>query len=541
MSGGAEQGPGPLQDLVPDDAPGSREIGFSVPRRYNAAAILFDNLAAGRGDKIAVHEDAGTVTYAELCAQACRIGNALLDAGLRRGDRVLLFLDDTAAYPAALFGAVRAGLVPMLVNTLSTPDLLRFYLEDSAARAVIADAAFAGLFTADLLAGTEVRLAVAVNGAAPQDSPLRDGDAWFAGFPDDLAAADTHADEMCFWMYSSGSTGRPKGVVHLQHDMPYIAESYARHVLQVAEGDICFSVPKIFFAYGFGNALVFPFHVGAATVLMTGRPTPARVFDTVRRHRPTLFFGLPTLYTALARAPEAADADLSSVRLCISAAEILSAEIFEAWRTRFGHRIVEGLGSTEVLHIYLSNTPEQQKRGAAGRRVPGYELKLTDRDGHPVGPGEEGILWVRGDSAAPCYWNRPDKTAETMRDGWIWTGDRFDVDADGFHYFRGRADDLVKVSGQWVYPLEIELCLADHPQVRECAVLAVEMADRRMTLRAYVVLLDGAAGPEVTKELQDFVKRRLLPFKYPREVVYLPELPKTGTGKIDRQALKQQV
>ena len=541
MSGGAEQGPGPLQDLVPDDAPGSREIGFSVPRRYNAAAILFDNLAAGRGDKIAVHEDAGTVTYAELCAQACRIGNALLDAGLRRGDRVLLFLDDTAAYPAALFGAVRAGLVPMLVNTLSTPDLLRFYLEDSAARAVIADAAFAGLFTADLLAGTEVRLAVAVNGAAPQDSPLRDGDAWFAGFPDDLAAADTHADEMCFWMYSSGSTGRPKGVVHLQHDMPYIAESYARHVLQVAEGDICFSVPKIFFAYGFGNALVFPFHVGAATVLMTGRPTPARVFDTVRRHRPTLFFGLPTLYTALARAPEAADADLSSVRLCISAAEILSAEIFEAWRTRFGHRIVEGLGSTEVLHIYLSNTPEQQKRGAAGRRVPGYELKLTDRDGHPVGPGEEGILWVRGDSAAPCYWNRPDKTAETMRDGWIWTGDRFDVDADGFHYFRGRADDLVKVSGQWVYPLEIELCLADHPQVRECVVLAVEMADRRMTLRAYVVLLDGAAGPEVTKELQDFVKRRLLPFKYPREVVYLPELPKTGTGKIDRQALKQQV
>ncbi|MEQ8344138.1 MAG: benzoate-CoA ligase family protein [Sneathiellaceae bacterium] len=531
---------GPVADPVPADAPGSREIGFAKPARYNASAILFDNLAAGRGDRIAVHAEDGSLSYAALCARACRIGNALLSLGLSRGDRVLLYLDDTPAYPAALFGAIRAGLVPMLVNTQSTADLLRFYLEDSGARAVIVDAAFAGLFTAELLAGSGLAGAFAVNGPPPGGSALRDGDAWFAGFPDDLPAADTHADEMCFWMYSSGSTGRPKGVVHLQHDMPFIAASYGRHVLQVGPGDICFSVPKIFFAYGFGNALVFPFAVGAATVLLAGRPTPQRVFDAVSRHRPTLFFGLPTLYTALVHDPAAEAADLSSLRLCISAAEILSAEIFDLWQARFGHRIVEGLGSTEVLHIYLSNTPEAQKRGAAGRRVPGYELKLTDRDGAPVADGAEGILWVRGDSASPCYWNRPDKTAETMRDGWIWTGDRFAVDEDGFHFFRGRADDLIKVSGQWVYPLEIELCLAEHPDVRECAVLPVELADRRMTLRAFVVLGPQAApGDTMTKRLQDYVKGRLLPYKYPRELVYVAELPKTGTGKIDRQALRR--
>ena len=248
---------------------------------------------------------------------------------------------------------------------------------------------------------------------------------------------------------------------------------------------------------------------------------------------------MPTLYTALTKAPEARTADLSSVRLCVSAAEILAGEVFNAWKQISGLEIIEGLGSSEVLHIYLSNTANAKRLGAAGKRVPGYEICLRDSAGNDVPEGEEGILWVRGDSNAPCYWNRPDKTAETMREGgWIYTGDRFARDADGFYFFRGRADDLVKISGQWVYPLEVEVCLADHPMVRECAVLAVEGVDRLTTLKAYVVLDDGSSGSEeTTRELQDYVKGRLLPYKYPRTVVYLNELPKTGTGKIDRQSL----
>jgi acetyl-CoA synthetase len=321
--------------------------------------------------------------------------------------------------------------------------------------------------------------------------------------------------------------------------MLYTHLSYARHLLRLGPGDVCFSVPKIFFAYGLGNSITFPFAVGAASVLLPGQPKPPAIFDCIARYRPTVFFGLPTLYTALVKAPEAAAADLSSLRLAVSAAEILSADVFRAWKAMSGLEIMEGLGSSEVLHIYLSNTAQAKKPGAAGRRVPGYEIELRDGAGRAVADGEEGILWVRGESNSPCYWNRPDKTAETMRaEGWLYTGDRFVRDADGFHFFRGRADDLVKISGQWVYPLEVELSLADHPEVRECAVLAVEGADRLTVLKAFVVLDGGAGGSAgTTRRLQDFVKSRLLPYKYPRIVVYLDELPKTGSGKIDRQAL----
>jgi acyl-coenzyme A synthetase/AMP-(fatty) acid ligase len=321
--------------------------------------------------------------------------------------------------------------------------------------------------------------------------------------------------------------------------MVYTHLAYGRHLLALTGDDICFSVPKIFFAYGLGNSITFPFAAGASSVLLPGQPKPAAIFETIARYRPTVFFGLPTLYTALTKAPEAKAGDLSSLRLSVSAAEVLSAEVFNAWKALSDLDIMEGLGSTEVLHIYLSNTQAQRKLGAAGKRVPGYEIRLTTADGREAADAEEGILSVRGDSSAPCYWNRPDKTAETMREeGWIWTGDRFVRDADGFHFFRGRADDLVKVSGQWVYPLEVELCLADHPEVRECAVLAVPQSDGLTTLKAFVVLAGRSQGSEATtRALQDYVKGRLLPYKYPRLVDYLEDLPKTGTGKIDRQAL----
>jgi benzoate-CoA ligase family protein len=529
-----------IPDGVPRDAPCNAEIGFAVPDRYNASAILFDNLIAG-SHRPAVIGPAGSRTYGELAADAVAFGAGLLSLGLQRGDRVLLFLDDTPAYPAAVFGAIRAGLVPLLINTLTPPDLLQFYLSDSGATVAICDAAFAYRFNAEACRDTNLKTVLVVNGSATASGPIatQSADEWLARPSGRLPPADTHRDDMAFWMYSSGSTGRPKGIVHLQHDMLHTHLSYARHLLQLKPDDICFSVPKIFFAYGFGNSITFPFSVGASSLLLPGQPKPAAIFDCIARYRPTVFFGLPTLYTALTKSVEAAGADLSSLRLAVSAAEVLSADVFNSWKAMSGLEIMEGLGSSEVLHIYLSNTAQTKKLGAAGKRVPGYEIRLEDSQGKAVADGEEGILWVRGDSNAPVYWNRPDKTAETMREaGWIYTGDRFVRDADGFHFFRGRADDLVKVSGQWVYPLEVELALADHPSVRECAVAAIEGADRLTVLKAFVVLNAGASATEqTTKELQDYVKARLLPYKYPRIVAFLDELPKTGSGKIDRQAL----
>jgi acetyl-CoA synthetase len=530
-----------IVDPVPSNNPGALEIGFEVPERYNASRILFDNLAHGRGSRLALTGPAGTRSYAELCADASRWGHGLVSLGLQRGDRVLMFLDDTPAYPAAFFGAVRAGFVPLLINTLTPPDLLQFYLSDSGATVAIADAEFCPRFDAEACKDTALHTLIAVNGAATGHAAPKTiaAETWLPGFPAELAEADTHRNEMAFWMYSSGSTGRPKGIVHLQHDMAYTDAAFARNLLKLRADDVCFSVPKMFFAYGFGNSITFPFSVGAATLLLPGQPRPAGIFEAIARFRPSVFFGLPTLYTSLTKADGADGADFSSLRMALSAAEVLSADVSNGWKRLTGLEIVEGLGSTEALHIYLSNRQDMKKPGAAGLRVPGYEVVLKDKDGREVGDNEEGILWVRGDSNTPLYWNRPDKTAETVRDeGWIYTGDRFVRDSDGFHFFRGRADDLIKISGQWVYPLEVELCLAEHPQVRECAVYAAELPDRRMTLKAVVVMNASTFDEgEATKMLQEFVKAKLLPYKYPREISFIDELPKTGTGKIDRQAV----
>ena len=350
----------------------------------------------------------------------------------------------------------------------------------------------ASRFDAEACKDTPLRTLIVVNGAAGDHAVPNAivAERVAAGFPAELAEADTDRNEMAFWMYSSGSTGRPKGIVHLQHDMAYTRGRVRAQRAEAAPDDICFSVPKIFFAYGFGNSITFPFSVGATTLLLPGQPKPATIFEAIERFRPTVFFGLPTLYTSLTKAEDAAAADFSSLRMALSAAEVLSAEVFNGWKALTGLEIVEGLGSTEALHIYLSNRAGAEK--ARRRRPARARLRdrcCSDKDGREVGDDEEGIMWVRGDSNTPLYWNRPDKTAETIREGgWIYTGDRFVRDSDGFHFFRGRADDLVKISGQWVYPLEVELCLADHPDVRECAVFAVELPDRRMTLKAVVVM-----------------------------------------------------
>ena len=323
-----------------------------------------------------------------------------------------MFLDDTPAYPAAFFGAVRSGFVPLLINTLTPPDLLQFYLSDAGAAVAVAEAEFTLAVQCGGLQGHAA--------ADPDRGQWRRGrtrraervslrQQWLQGFSTDLPEADTQRDEMAFWMYSSGSTGRPKGIVHLQHDMAYSEQAFARSVLKLGPDDICFSVPKIFFAYGFGNAITFPFSVGAATLLLPGQPKPAAIFEAIEKYRPSVFFGLPTLYTSLTKADGASATDFSSLRMALSAAEVLSAEVFNGWKALTGLEIIEGLGSTEALHIYLSNRPEKKKLGAAGLRVPGYEILLKDKDGREVGDNEEGILWVRGDSNTPLYWNRPDK------------------------------------------------------------------------------------------------------------------------------------
>src|SRR5216683_1428502 len=346
----------PIADKVPDDCPGAREIGFAVPARYNASAVLFDNLARRNGDRPALRGPGGTLTYDALCLSANRAGNALASLGLARGDRVVMICDDTPLYPAFLFGAMRAGLVPVLVNTLTPPDLIQFYLADAAARAAVVEADCAGQLTAEAVRDTKLEAVIVANGQAalPHVRRVIEATPWLAEFSDRLDPADTHRDDMAFWMYSSGSTGRPKGIVHLQHDMAYTALSYGRHILKLTSEDICYSAPKIFFSYGFSNSITYPFSVGATSLLVPGAPKPAAVFAAIAQYRPTVFFGLPTLYVTLTNAPEGAHADVSSLRLAISAAEILSADVFNAWKELTGLEIIEGLGSTEVQNIYVS-------------------------------------------------------------------------------------------------------------------------------------------------------------------------------------------
>lgn len=532
--------PVPLQvvDSVSDNCTGAREIEFDLPEQYNASSILFNNLSCGNGDKVALRCPSGTVTYSELCTSAAKAADALISLGLKPSERIILLLDDTPLYPAFLFGAIRAGFVPVLINTVSTPEMLKYYVENSGANVLVTDTELAEVDEL-IQAGLHTLISIG-NETRPTSNALKmiNAEPWLEQFEGVSPTADTNRDDMAFWLYSSGSTGRPKGVVHLHHDMAYVAQSYGANILRLSSDDICYSPPKIFFAYGLGNSLIFPFFVGASSVLIPGRPDPKLILKTIADYHPTVFFGLPTLYTALTPVIHDSD-DLSSLRLCMSAAETLSESISNLWKEKTGLDLIEGLGSTELLYIYLSNRPGCTRSGSAGKRVPGYEFKLLDPMGNPVANGEEGVLWVRGQSSAPCYWNRPEQSIETMRNDWVYTGDQFIEDDDGYFFFKGRVDDLVKVSGQWVYPLEVERCLAEHEKIREVAVIAFKMRDQRMSLKAFVVPAPVDAGPDLVIELQGHVKMKLAPYKYPRQIEFLAELPKTGTGKIDRQQLAE--
>ncbi|MGH9833359.1 MAG: benzoate-CoA ligase family protein [Blastocatellia bacterium] len=508
---------------------------LTLPEKYNACTLLDANLEAGRGEKTAIYFNDERITYRDLHDRACAMGRALRALGVAREDRVLLILGDTPAFPVAFFGAMRIGAVPVPVNPLYKPPDFRFFIEDSYARAVVVESSYLEKLAQALEGYDEPVSVIVTDGSPPNAHSLEELLASHAGA---LSPANTHRDDMAFWLYSSGSTGRPKGVVHLHQDIPATCDTYARHVLQLTEDDIVFG-RLLFHAYGLGNALTFPFSVGASSVLTPGRPSPRAILDAVAKDRPTVLCLVPTLYNAILNDEAAASSDLSSLRLCISAAEPLAPDTWRRWRETFGLAILDGIGSTEMLHIFCSNTPAACKPGSSGKPVPGYELRILDDEGTPIAIGETGNLFVKGASAAPFYWHQREKSRLTMRGEWVATGDRYRVDDEGFYWYEGRADDMLKVGGEWVSPIEIENVLMEHPAVNEAAVVGVTV-EGVMRIKAVIVLApQQSPAPALKAELQEWCKARLQRYQYPHIVDFVDELPKTATGKIQRFKLRE--
>jgi benzoate-CoA ligase len=509
----------------------------TVPREYNAAADLVErNLVAGRRERIAFIDDSGTYSYAELAERVNRCANAWRRLGLRAEDRVVLLLHDSIDFPTAFLGAIWAGIVPIPCNTLLTASDYEYLLGDSRARAVVVSAPLAPLI-APLSGKLDVLDNLIVSGDAPHGT--RRFAEWTAAESSDAAVAATTADDVCFWLYSSGSTGSPKGAVHLHADLIQTAELYARPVLGITGDDVVFSAAKLFFAYGLGNALTFPLAVGATSLLMAERPTPTAVFKRLVEQRPTIFYGVPTLYAAMLASDAFPARAQLALRRCASAGEALPADLGKRWYEKTGIDILDGLGSTEMLHIFLSNRPDDVCYGTTGRPVPGYTLRVVDEGGNSVAPGEIGELQVRGPTSSPYYWNNRAKSLATFLGPWTRSGDKYIVDPNGRYVYCGRADDMLKVGGVYVSPFEVEAALATHDAVLEAAVVGWADATELIKPKAFIVLKPGhAPGPALAAALQDHVKSLLAPFKYPRWIEFVAELPKTATGKIQRFKLR---
>jgi benzoate-CoA ligase family protein len=497
---------------------------------FNLGAHFVDrHLCEGRGAKTAIRCEDRSFTYAQIAGQVNRVGNGLRALGIRPAERVLLLIPDCAEFAAAYFGTMKVGAIAVPTNTSLRPSDYAYLLDESQAAALIVHpTVFAQV--EPILAERKFLRHV-----------IRCGENPFAEQSTDLAPEQTSEDDVAFWLWTSGSTGPPKAAVHRHSDWLCCCENYARGVLGIREQDVTFSSSKLFHAYGLGNGLMFPFHVGATSVLYPGRPHASTILETAHTARPTVFFSVPTLYAAMLQETDRTHSyDLSSIRIAASAAEPLPSEIFRKWKARFGVEILDGIGSTEVLHIYLSARPGKVRPGSTGQPVDGYQIRVVDFEGRDVPPGTIGDLQVRGASTATHYSNRPELTAQRMRDGWFYSGDKYSVDSDGYFWYAGRTDDMLRVSGQWVSPVEVESALAEHGNVLEAAVVPHQEPGGLHTVKAFVVLKHGLEGtPELVHELQIFVKQRITPYKYPRRIAFLPELPKSAAGKLLRYKLRE--
>jgi benzoate-CoA ligase family protein len=509
-----------------------------LPQEFNVATYFVDrNVAEGRGSRPAFFYEDRVLTYADVQDLANRTGNALLELGIGPEDRVWMLCLDAPEFLGTFWGAIKIGAVPIPTNTVMRTADYVYFLRDSRAKLAVVSAALMAEAGPALSQSPYLRHVLVAGGAAGPHLSWEDR---IARAGSTLTAALTSRDDVAFWLYSSGSTGFPKGAVHLHHDMVVCQETYAKQVLGIRESDRVYSAAKLFFAYGLGNAGYFPMGVGAQSVLYPHRPTPDSVFEMLSRHRATIFFGIPTLYASMLATKDADKRyDLSSLRLCVSAGEALPDELYKRWRERYGVEIIDGIGTTEICHIFISNRPGATRPGATGQPVPGYEAIVVDDDGRLVPQGEIGNLRVKGDSIMAYYWNKHDKTKETLFGSWIQTGDKYYQDADGYFWYAGRADDMLKVGGIWVSPIEVENTLIKHPAVLEAAVVGREDSDRLVKPQAFVVLKDPAsAATGLAEELKGFVKDKIAPYKYPRWIEFVTELPKTSTGKIQRYKLR---
>ncbi len=513
--------------------------GGELPERFNAAAALVDaNVAEGRGAKPAILCGDDVVTYGGLEEGVNRVAGALVQLGVDIEERVAILLPDTPEWAFAFFGAMKIGAVAVPLNTMLLPKDYEYLLNDSRARVVVVAASLLDRVEEIRNELRYLKHVVVARGEAGQYPRL---EALMQNASPSLEPADTSKDDAAFWLYSSGTTGFPKGAIHLHHDMPVAADRYAKETIGLRESDVSFSVAKLFFAYGLGNGLYFPLRVGATTVLLPGRPKPETVFEVVDRHQPTVFYSVPTSYAAVLHdAEKSGRRELGRVRMCVSAGEPLPKHIYEKWLARFGVEILDGIGSTEILHIFISNRPGQAVPGSTGQIVPGYEAKIVDDDGKELPPRHTGTLWIKGDSIASGYWNKHEQTKQTFCGEWINTHDKFLMDEDGYFWYAGRTDDMMKVSGQAVWPADVEGVLQGHPAVLESGVIGTADKDGLIKPVAYVVLKDSRDGsPELARELQDFVKKNASPHKYPRAVLFVETLPKTATGKIKRYKLRE--
>ncbi len=508
-----------------------------IPRDYNFAAdILARNLNAGRANKPVFIDSRGSWTYGQLADRVDRFGAALRARGIRREERIFICMLDTIDWPTAFLGAIKAGVVPVAVNTLLTESDYQFMLSDSRARMLVVSQALLPKFAPILPRCPDLEKVIVSGGTTNDYEKFEDV---IKGATPDGTTVPTTRDDMAFWLYSSGSTGKPKGTVHSQASLRLTNELYARPILGITENDLCYSVAKLFFAYGLGNAMTFPMSAGATTVLMDERPTPDSVAALLKKHPVTVFYGVPTFYAAFLASPAAPAVNEVKFRCCVSAGEALPPEVGRRFREKYQCDILDGIGSTEMLHIFLSNRAGDVKYGTTGKPVPGYELKLVGDDGQPVKQGEMGELLIRGASSAIMYWNNREQSRRTFMGEWTRSGDKYLQDEDGYYVYCGRNDDMLKVSGLYVSPFEVEGALQTHADVLECAVVAWLDGDGLIKPKAFVVLkAQDKACDELARGLQEHVKAMLAPFKYPRWIEFRKELPKTATGKIQRFKLR---